>query len=100
MKISAIIIILLFFSGCRPKDSEAANAFFTKYIHTNNVNCRSIDVITPAQQKDNGNWTAKWQCNSVDPKIVWLSTDEYGRVDAQIESKTSQPAGRIILIED
>jgi hypothetical protein len=100
MKISATIIFLLFFSGCRAKDSEAANALFTKYIHTNNMNCKSIAVITPAQQNDNGDWTAKWQCSSVDQKIVWLSIDEYGRVDAQVESKTSHLAGRIILIED
>jgi hypothetical protein len=95
-----IPVFLLCLIGCQPQTEAEADQKFREDRHVTSLNCDRLETISPTTKQPDRTWSAKWRCLSVEPsRIVWLYTDEYGRVEAFVESENSMPAGKIDLIE-
>lgn len=97
-----IAFSILALTACQPKNSFEANKRFDEFVSNQlHVEC-SIGLVTiqGARMDDQGQWSAKWRCNDeAGAKILWLSTDEYGRVSADVEGEHQEKRGALVIDE-
>jgi len=93
-----LLFVCLSLVGCQPKDANSARLLFFDAVNKHALKCDALSETVPhlTAQKT---WEAKWICISQSPRILWISTDEFGRVDVQVESTNTYPAGNIEIIE-